>query len=405
MFCISVSYRKTESDIRQRFAFSEDEQKEFLSKLLSLDIISGGVLVSTCNRIELYVTGHKEEDRLLDFSGMSEAKKLKFIEENFAKYKNLPCEVIRKNCLFYYGKKAVTHLYKVVCGLDSKIIGEDEILHQVKDAYAVSQEIGAVDGELNILFQGAFNCAKLSKSETDIAKTPISIGTLTANYIEEYMRGGFGETEKIKQDNGSDISRKVLVIGAGGKIGSIVAKNLIAKDIAVIGTTRTHKGDMPPYYMEGVEWVDFDKRYDYLNKVSVVVSATKSPHYTITHSELSKSYRQDRPLLLIDLAIPFDIDKDASLLEDVELLDMDYFNALSSSNNDAKLSEARKMEMIVLQCVDEVVKRLLVRNFLLIKPDGEAWLFKMIYYLKEILDSETLKNVLEKIYLQEVGGL
>jgi glutamyl-tRNA reductase len=137
----------------------------------------------------------------------------------------------------------------------------------------------------------------------------------------------------------------------------------------------------------------------------VVVSATKSPHYTITHSELSKSYRQDRPLLLIDLAIPFDIDKDASLLEDVELLDMDYFNALSSSNNDAKLSEARKMEMIVLQCVDEVVKRLLVRNFLLIKPDGEAWLFKMIYYLKEILDSETLKNVLEKIYLQEVGGL
>ncbi len=189
MLCISVSYKKTTDKLRQHFSFSADEQKEFLGRLMHDGIISGGVVLSTCNRNELYVTvncnetvnddvtvncnetvnddvttdcnktvnddvttdcnktandnvttnckvnddaaNHNEyEADKIGFWENGEVRSLKQIEEAFSEYKGLSHNEILKNCLFYQGERAVRHLYKVVCGLDSMVIGEDEILHQ-----------------------------------------------------------------------------------------------------------------------------------------------------------------------------------------------------------------------------------------------------------------------------------
>ena len=341
---------------------------------------------------ELYAMVNKINDReSIGFLKITGGKVLRKLEERMAEYKGISREEIRSNCFFYQGKRAVLHLYRVVCGLDSMVLGEDEILHQTKDAYLFSKDIGAVCGELNILFQGAFNCAKVSKSNTDIAKTPVSIGTLTANYVEQFIK-----------DNNSP--RGVLVIGASGQIGSIVAKDLIAKNISVIGPTRKHKSEYDVLHLNGVEWIGFDRRYDCLDKVSVVVSATRSPHYTLMRSAYEAAKLSDAPNLLVDLAVPFDIDRDIETIEGVELLGLDHFKQLAKRNNELKCAEGKKIELIVTEGVEDVLKRLFIRDFQSNLPAKKEQIMKMVYCLKDMLDSDSFLKVLEKIYIQEVEG-
>lgn len=377
MFCISVSFKKTPLDIRQQFAFSKEEQIAFLSYLINEKIVTGGVIVSTCNRSELYFTGDiGNTDR---------------IESILSQHKKIAAEEIKKYCLYYAGQKAVRHLYKVACGLDSMVLGEDEILRQVKEAYLFADGQGFTNGELNIIFQGAFNCAKLSKSETKLSETPISLGTLTANTVEQYLQS----REKER--------RKVLVIGATGKIGSIVAKDLIAKGFSVTGTKRSHNSETFLQENEHMEWVDFDKRYDIVPQVGAIVSATASPHYTLTKEEFLR-HGENQGYLLVDLAVPYDIDKELQNEEGISRLDIDYFKTLSRENRNVKQGELEKVERILAECVEEVLKKLYIRDFQekMADKEEEKWFRKMIFYLRDVLDSDQLQAVLCKIYQQEI---
>lgn len=374
MFCISVSFKKTPANVRQRFAFSKEEAKVFLDKLIREQWITGGVIVSTCNRSECYFTGSRAY--------------LSKIENWFAGYKKIDREWMKQYCLYYSGKRAIQHLYKVAAGLDSMVLGEDEILRQVKEAYLFAKEQGFVNSELNIIFQGAFNCAKQTKSETAISNTPVSIGTLTANMVETYLK------EK-------KLPKKVLVIGATGKIGSIVAKDLISKGISVTGTTRSHigQGGVMLQGVEGIAWIPFDKRYEAIFGVAVVVSATGSPHYTITKDVFEKNCGKAQEYLMVDLAVPYDIDQDLAQLDGVMLYDIDYFENISSENYNIKLNEIDKAKRILADCVEEVQKKLLIREFQVKQEKAfqEKWFRKMISYLREALDSEQLEMVLTKI--------
>lgn len=406
MYCLSVSYRKTPVSIRQRFSFSIEEQKRFLAELTEQKLITGGVIVSTCNRSELYVTGEK---KIMESLGAA-----------VASFKQIEERQIKKYCLVYGGKSAIRHLYKVACGLDSMVLGEDEILRQVKEAYLDAAKQGYTNGELNMIFQGALNCAKLAKSKTKLSTTPVSIGTLTANEIEKYLKEKRGEDYR----NGL-----VLVIGAAGKIGSIVTKDLAAKGISVVGTSRRHHSDSPeassepnvseealerlcqvsgaklPPGMKGIEFVSFHDRYTYAAKADAVVSATSSPHYTLTEEEYTQKAKKTGAQLLIDMAVPYDIDKEIGKLEGKTLYDIDYFTTLSNENSNIKLGERKKADQILEDCVEETLKKLYVRDCKgkLEEKYKEEWFRKMLYYLKETLDSEQLKSVLERIYTTERG--
>jgi glutamyl-tRNA reductase len=407
MYCISVSFKKTPLEIRQQFALSKEEQIAFLYGLMEQEKITGGVVVSTCNRSEIYFTA-KESCR-------------EEIEEALSQNRQIDKDSIKKYCLYYQEEKAVRHLYKVACGLDSMVLGEDEILRQVKEAYLLAGEQGFTNSELNIIFQGAFNCAKLSKSETKLSNTPVSLGTLTANTIEDFL----GESRE---------KNKVLVIGATGQIGSIVAKDLLSKGISVIGTTRS-RGPVEEKFMPGsktaeafcqpvnkrnettssqmqfgskgekstsMEWIDFEKRYEVLSQVAVVVSATASPHYTLTSGDFLQHKGQGN-YLLIDLAVPFDVDKELGKTEGITLLNIDYFKTLSKENSNIKLGEMEKAKQILQECVEEVLKKLYIREFQdnMAGHCQETWFQKMTFYLRDVLDSEQLKAVLGKIYERE----
>ena len=206
-----------------------------------------------------------------------------------------------------------------------------------------------------------------------------------------------------------------MVIGITGKTGGTVARDLISKGIPVIGTSRKHKQE------DGISWhgssmaeiTSFKERYMYINQVCAITSATTSPHYTLTYEEYLKHAEMDKKKLLIDLAVPYDIDRALAGLKDIKLLDIDYFNTLSKENINIKLSETSKAEEIITKCVENTMKKIYIRRFLVkLKEDRELesrfnnvkWLNHMVYYLKDILGSSELKDVLGRIYNREKNG-
>jgi len=368
-----VSFKKTPVSVRQQFAFSAEEQKGLLLDLWNAKKITGGVVLSTCNRSEIYVTGRNDA--------------IEAVEDALTEWKAVEKEQIKTYCLYYSGEKAVRHLFQVACGLDSMVMGEDEILRQVKEAYQLSFGNGFASGEIHIVFQGALHCAKQSKSATRLSTTPVSIGTLTANAVESYLLE--------KKEGGT-----VLVIGATGKIGSIVAKDLMAKGIRVIGTRRRkHQGE--EIFLsahEKIVLVDFDKRYDYVQEADVIVSATSSPHYTLTRGEYEKRSGK-RECMLIDLAVPYDIDKEIGRMAGITLYDIDYFETLSRKNNNIREGELGKAERLLDECLEEVLKNLYIREFMIhmAGKKKEDWYSKMLYHLKAILDSDEFLLVLRRL--------
>lgn len=387
MFCIGVSFKKTPLHIRQNFAFSKEEQIEFIGGLIKDNIASGGVVVSTCNRSEIYFSG--------------EHSSVENVIKRLAESKNLADEDIKKYCLFYGGKSAVKHLFNVACGLDSMILGEDEILRQVKEAYICSSERQLTDGEINIIFQDALNCAKSEKSATRLSTTPVSIGTIVANEIEKYFNS-------LEADAGI-IEKKVLVVGLTGRTGTIVAKDLLSKGISVIGTSRRHHTEGYMYWCdrEDVDIIEFSERYEYMDKADVIVSATSSPHYTLTYNEYLKYVHMECRKMIIDLAVPYDVDKAIKELPQTKLLDIDYFKKLSKENKNIRLGELDKAQSILDACVEITMKKIYVREFKNIfkrdKINEEKWFNKMLFYLKDTLGSDDLKVILDKIVEKEKG--
>ena len=356
MLCLSISFKKADARIRQTFAFSKEEQIKLLEALKQDDLFQGGVLLSTCNRCELYASFEtdrtsEEENQILCGSKSESLKKIEDgffgMEKLMERFKLVPYEKLRNYARYYQGKQAVSHLYKVACGLDSMVLGEDEILHQLKAAYRCAKELGATDGNLNIIFQKAFRCAKQSKSETGISKTPVSIGTLTANFVEQQRK---------------DRRQKVLVIGAGGQIGSIVSKDLTAKGISVIGTFRSHGKEKQEEQDREICWIPYDRRYDSLKDVFAVVSATTSPHYTMTREGVRNHEGKNHRILFVDLAIPYDIDREIETMGGHPVIGIDYFQELAKENNQRKQKEAVKIKRIISDCVEEALYQMKLRK-------------------------------------------
>ena len=239
------------------------------------------VLLCTCNRTELYYFGNTEigAEILSRRSGISVSELL-------------------PKLMIFSGRKAVNHLFRVTCGIDSMVVGEDEILGQVKKAYSFSAEKIALSAETNMIFQAAVAAAKRIKTETDLSKTSVSTATLAAK-----TAAGFDS---------------VMLIGASGEIGGKILKNLLSyKNVTVYITERSHRGKyLFPADSKAV-LIDYDKRYEFADKCGCIISATSGPHFTITAEKLKNSVSAGKQLTLIDLAVPRDIDSREEKIEGI----------------------------------------------------------------------------------------
>lgn len=365
MNCISISFKTASLEIREQFAFSKEEAAEFAKIAIAHKNIKECMVLSTCNRNEVYFEGTKGA--------------IKAMEDLLARYKKTDRAQVLKYYNTFVGTAAVRHAFSVTSGMDSMLIGEDEILGQVKDAYQLALENGTTGFVLNTVFQSAMNCSKKIKTDTNLSKTPVSIGTLVANEIFRFPK-------EMKQ---------VCIIGLTGKMGTIIMKNIYNKHgVKVTGTSRTVSNHFGSKYPE-VHMISYFERYEYFDDADIIVSATTSPHYTITKEELEAHLTSKKERLFIDLAVPSDIDKSIKQLGNITLHNIDYFEYLSRSNNLQKEKEIEIGKEILEQELDETLKIIEFHDFLPDMQDVKALFqkrnFETIMY--ELRDKENYENL------------
>lgn len=333
MFCISLNYKKANENIRSSISLSEDIFK----------YLKCGVLLSTCNRIEVWGT-----DFLYDI-----------VEKYFSSVKDY--------ILIYENSAAIRHLFKVACGLDSMLLGEDEILGQVKNAFSKSLENGYTNYEINTVFRAAITCAKRIKTDTLLSKSSISVATLCVDMCRKYKEG----------------KKKVLIIGGSGDIGNKIIKNMIsAGEFEIFATVRKH------VVKNCVKEIDYIDRYEYINKSDIVISATKSPHFTVIKDRMDGKER-----LYIDLAVPRDID---TAIEGVVTLE--NITEQANKNSILKRDSVQTAKEIIDEDIDSLQKEMLMHNLMPLEFNEEVKHF--IYDFRSLSSADEFRafaSVMERM--------
>ncbi|MGN1412607.1 MAG: glutamyl-tRNA reductase [Oscillospiraceae bacterium] len=375
MNIISINHKNAPLEVRGKISFNDEEIIEFCHRLKEQYLVDECMIISTCNRTEIYYISKKS---------------IETIQKEIANYKNLDNTKLLNYYRVYCDNMAIQHIFEVACGINSMILGEDEILHQMKHAFQLALDNKFTGYTLNTIIKEAISCAKKIKTQTKISKTAVSVGTLTAN-----------EIFNLDIDN-----KSVLIIGITGKIGSIIMKNLLAKDIKIIGTIRNHNSTFEyTSKYPNIEFVDYHERYRYINQVDVVISATSSPHYTITKDRLEQSLTTDKPRLFLDLAVPQDIDSSIKEISNITLKNIDYFNILSRQNNLEKLQEVEKAKIIISEEIETLLKEISIHEFIPYMDNLKQYVENygvenLIFKIKSESDSQTFKNMLK--YLKEL---
>lgn len=367
LFSLSISHKQAPVEVRKLFSFQQEERQLFLRYMKETEGVSGAVLVSTCNRTEIYFSGEKEA--------------VVKIERLLAGEKKVDIHVLRKYFRSYQGEKAVQHLFHVMSGLDSMVLGEDEILGQMREAYNAACAEDCVDYYINAVFQRALSCAKQVKTKTCLSKSSVSVATLSA-----------AEAVHFKPQD-----KNILLLGITGQMGGLIAKNLAGrKDVRIFATVRRHHGGNLP---EGVQEISYGDRYEYIDRADIIISATASPHYTITYEACKKAVRTEKARLFLDIAVPNDIDPDIMLLDGAVLRNIDYFKTIAIDHNSQKEEGREQAEGIIRSECEEAEKELLFHEFL---PDLEALKERLkeksaeqlLYMLRDSADGEELSAIL-----------
>jgi glutamyl-tRNA reductase len=320
---IGLNHKTAPLAVREKIFAGCQEEKDLLSSLRSINGVGEVLYLSTCNRIEIIASVEETED-----AGKS-------LNDFLAQNGGLtPTEVA--NCFYEYrGEEAVRHIFRVSASLDSLVIGETQILGQVKDAYRQALAQNATGVVLNRLMHCSFRAAKRVRSETAIAVNPVSVS--------------FAAVELAKKIFGSLTGKKILLIGAG-EMAELTGMHLIsngAEEIIVANRSMPQALSLAEKFHG--EAVSLDALEEKLIEVDIVISSTGAPAYIVTADLIRKIHhqRKNRLLFLIDIAVPRDIDPAASLLENVYLYNIDNLQDIVDENMNVRKKEAIKAEMIV----------------------------------------------------------
>ncbi|MDO4975818.1 MAG: glutamyl-tRNA reductase [Eubacteriales bacterium] len=322
---ISISHKIAPLAVRELFAFTQEQQDSIMKKMIAHLEVTECVVLSTCNRTEVYVYADSDstgnvyrimEEVLLQEAGAEDV------------------EEIGDYLLFYHGKKAIHHLFQVASGLDSMVIGEDQILGQVKTAHKNAREIGTTGVFLNTFFRMAITASKKVKTDTDLSRTSVSTATLALKVAEEKL--------------GTLTGKKLMIIGATGKIGGIVLMNAMSGyDAEIYVTTRSNKVISTKHGQDDFIMIEYEDRYEYLDQMDVVISATASPHYTLTFNKMKKQLVTEKTRVFVDLAVPMDIDSKIDTIEQCFYFNIDDFTRIAIENNQKKMMEAEVASTIL----------------------------------------------------------
>jgi glutamyl-tRNA reductase len=320
---IGLSHHTSPVTVRERFSFPEARVPTALQSLRESGVADEAVILSTCNRVEIYAVTQLEPPRA--FAALRE-----FLVTCHDYRDPLTDELYTLS-----EPQSIHHLFKVACGLDSMVLGETEILGQLKKAYDLALQGGHTGGRLNKAFQRAFNVAKHIRTETSIQRGSVSVGSVAVELAEKIF-------SRLAE-------REVLVIGAGDT-SEKTARALVSRGARnLVVTNRSHDKAVALANELGGRAVPFDDWAGEFVRVDIVVSSTSAPHYILDRARLEPlmKLRRNCPLLLIDLAVPRDIEPEVNFLENVYLYNIDDLQTIADDYLKQRQEEVARCEQII----------------------------------------------------------
>jgi glutamyl-tRNA reductase len=318
-----LSHKTAPLEIREEFSIQDEAYKEVLSDLNSRESVLESLVLSTCNRTELYVVTNDYE------------KCINEINDSLLNYHNLNEKIINNHFYSYTNEQAVKHLLRVTSSLDSMVVGEPQILGQVKNSYNLSSKNDSSGIVLNRLFQYAFFVAKKVRSKTSIGSLSVSISYLAVEL-----------SKRIFEDL---TDRTILLVGTG-EMAVLAAKNLINSGIKnLLITSRTYENAAVLSNELNGTAIKLEEIYYRLKDVDIVITATGSNNYIFKSEHVNQALklRKNEPMFFIDIAVPRDVDPKVNDIPSVYLYDIDDMQGVLDNNISSRKESAREAESIV----------------------------------------------------------
>ena len=316
LILVGVNHKTTPVEIREKLAFTKGKIEESVDRLFNFPDIIEHTILSTCNRVEIYARANCQDSAIkaikqfiCDFHEVSPVE----LEDHFYSYRN---------------EEAVEHLFRVSSSLDSMILGEAQILGQVKDAYSLAKDLRSTGLVLNQLFEKAFSIAKKVREETGIAERSVSISSAAVELAQKI----FDDLE----------NRTVMLVGTG-EMAELAAKHLISYGVkTVYVTSRTYDRAANLARTLNGSALDFEAFKNELHRADIVITSTSAPNFIIKKEMVEKAIheRKNKPIFFIDIAVPRDIEPDINDLENIYLYDIDDLHVVVSANMKEREKEA-----------------------------------------------------------------
>jgi glutamyl-tRNA reductase len=332
---IGVNHKSAPLEVRERLAIPESRLPEVCRDLSAYPGIEEGMVLSTCNRVE--VVTHTTNGRA-DLRG--------FLHEHF----RLNADELDSHLYELREKDVVRHVFRVASSLDSMVVGEAQILGQVKDAYATARAVGAIHGQLDQLLNRAFAVAKRVRTETQVGSSSVSIASVAV--------------ELAKKIFGSLQGKNVFIVGAG-KMSELAARHLMAHGCAsIFVSNRTYDRAIGLAQKFEGQAIRFDDLYDTCDRADIVITSTGAPHaiFRREHGEQFLARRKNRPMFFIDIAVPRDVSPEMAKLDGIFTYDIDDLQQAVSSHVADRRKEAEHAEEIIASEVEKFEERFAARQ-------------------------------------------
>jgi len=338
LLVVGVNHRTAPVEIRERMVIQEARLAEAVSDLVHRQGILEGLILSTCNRVEVIVSAEENVE--------AEPILRHFLADHHH------CDISQFERHFYehHQVDAVRHLFRVASSLDSMIVGEPQILGQFKQAYTVAHEVGGLTGTLKEVVNQALAVARRVRRETALGSAAVSVS--------------YAAVELAKKIFGSLQGKTILVIGAG-KMSELAARHLLRSGAsAILVSNRTYDRALELAEAFHGSAIPFERLFEHLGKADIIISSTGSPHFVVRKEEAEKllAARKSRPMFFVDIAVPRDIDPAVNELDNAFVYDIDDLAQVVEANKKQREREAVWAEQIVQQEVQKMMKRLASRD-------------------------------------------
>jgi glutamyl-tRNA reductase len=317
---IGVNYKTAPIALREQIAISREQLAETTRALAAVEGVTECMIVSTCNRVELLAA---VESPNADLTG--------FLHRHFG----LDRTLLEPHIYRQHDQDAVRHLFRVAASLDSMVVGEPQILGQVKEAFAVARAAGTVAGQLEHLLQSAFAAAKKVRTETQIGSSSVSIASVAVDLAKRIF--------------GSLQGRTVFLVGAG-KMSELAARHLVQQGSgAILVSNRSQDRALRMAGQFQGRVIPYEQLYEAASEADIVISSTGAPHpiFRREHGQALMHRRRNRPMFFIDIAVPRDVDPEMGKLEGIFVYDIDDLEAVAAAHMAERSREASDAETLI----------------------------------------------------------